>query len=162
MRAFIIPMLLAVPVLAHAEIYKCVVNGQTVFSQQPCAKDAVEVKPKVVKPSADAMAEQSVVNASIQASASSMERDRRMRQLEQAIADADARIAQLERDRDAKILMLRVKRIHANNNLAGATWEQSLATEMDAVATQYGTSIQSAQMEKQRLIDELNRMREKP
>ena len=32
---------------------------------------------------------------------------------------------------------LRAQKARANNNLAGATWEQSLSTEMQAVAARY-------------------------
>ncbi len=148
--------------LAQAEIYKCKVNGQTVFSQMPCGEHAVEVKPKVLQPSAAAMAEQQAVNASVQAAASSMERSRRMGQIERSIAELDARIAQMEVDRDRTISSLRFSRNYANNNLAGATWQQSLAAEMEAVAIQYGTSISAAQAEKQRLLDEYARLRDLP
>lgn len=148
----ILAAILAAP-MAQAEIYKCKVNGQTVFSQQPCGEHAVEVKPKVSQPSAAAVAEQQAVNASVQAAASSMERSRRMGQIERALADLDARIVQMEADRDWKIANLRFSRNYANNNLAGAAWQQSLAMEMGAVSAQYATSISSAQMEKQRLRD---------
>ena len=43
------------------------------------------------------------------------------------------RSEQMTREMDA----LRAQKARANNNLAGATWEQSLSTEMQAVASRY-------------------------
>ena len=43
------------------------------------------------------------------------------------------RSEQMSREMDA----LRAQKARANNNLAGATWEQSLSTEMQAVASRY-------------------------
>ncbi|MGL4219361.1 MAG: hypothetical protein ACRCSS_01850, partial [Shewanella sp.] len=57
-------------------------------------------------------------------------------------------ITKLENDRkliidqrDKRIVELRNDRSYANNNLAGATWEQSLAQEMSAVAQQADTQV---------------------
>lgn len=63
--------------------------------------------------------------------------------------------------RDARIAQLQSSKRLANNNLAGATWQNSLSAEMEAVAQQYETSISSAQTEKSRLIEELRVMRDK-
>lgn len=38
------PWLLLTPALAAATTYKCVVDGQTIYSQEKCAKDAEEVE----------------------------------------------------------------------------------------------------------------------
>lgn len=160
MRTIILAAVVIAAPIAKAEIYKCVVGGKTTFSQQPCAPDAVEVKPKVVRPSASSVSEQMDVNASVMAAGAAMEKDRRMREIDRAIADLDARIAQLEAERNGRIMSLRISRLYANNNLAGATWEQSLATEMEAVAKQYDTSIRMVQEEKKRLLDEYARLRD--
>ncbi|QIR14833.1 hypothetical protein [Shewanella aestuarii] len=45
--------------------------------------------------------------------------------------------------RDDKIAQLRNRGRHANNNLAGATWQQSLAQEMTAVMQQADTDVQT-------------------
>ncbi len=162
MRSLMLALVMLGAPLAQADIYKCVIGGKTVFSQTPCAPDAVEVRPKVVQPSAEAMAEQQAVNASVQAAASAMERDRRMRAIERAIEELDARIVQMEAERDRTIARLRFNRLYANNNLAGATWQQSLAAEMEAVAVQYGTSISAAQEERKLLLEEYARLRDGP
>ncbi|MFZ5466171.1 MAG: DUF4124 domain-containing protein [Pseudomonadota bacterium] len=156
---FLVAALIAAPGV-QAGIYKCVVSGQTVFSQPPCGDQSVEVKPKVIQPSASAMAEQQTANASVQAAANNMERSRRMTQIERSIAGLDDAIAAMTAERDQRIANLRFNRNYANNNLAGAAWQQSLAMEMEAVAALYATSIESAQLEKSRLLEEYARLRD--
>ena len=43
----------------------------------------------------------------------------------------------LSRDTDNKLAALKITKGNAKNNLAGATWEQSLSTEMLAVVETY-------------------------
>jgi hypothetical protein len=54
--------LAAIPALLAAEAYKCVIDGQTVYSQQPCAKDAQAIdlyaRPPLTDGSADWVAKQ--------------------------------------------------------------------------------------------------------
>jgi hypothetical protein len=57
------------------------------------------------------------------------------------------------KSRDAKIKELRIRGLSANNNLAGATWQQSLAQEMSAVMQQADTAVKSIDSQ----IESLNR-----
>jgi hypothetical protein len=50
---------------------------------------------------------------------------------------------------------LRAKKTRANNNLAGATWEQSISDEMQAVAAEYDMKLRKATKE----LDELKMQR---
>lgn len=67
----------------------------------------------------------------------SMERERRLREIDQEIDRernaVSSRAGMMEREMAA----LRAKKASANNNLAGATWEQSISAEMQAVAQKY-------------------------
>ena len=47
---------------------------------------------------------------------------------------------------------------YANNNLAGAVWEESLSNEMAAIAAQYDTDVRAIDVEIDRLNDELKRL----
>jgi hypothetical protein len=47
---------------------------------------------------------------------------------------------------------------YANNNLAGAVWEESLSNEMAAIAAQYDTDVRATDVEIDRLNDELKRL----
>ena len=52
---------------------------------------------------------------------------------------------------------LRNRKGYARNNLAGAMWEQSLSTEMQAVASKYAAEIDAKQERIKRLRAELDR-----
>ena len=92
------------------------------------------VKPEV--PSGAQKSPSSTAGAEKQA-VEQMARDRQIREANYEIENLERRIAnrseQITREMDA----LRAQKARASNNLAGATWEQSLSTEMQAVASRY-------------------------
>ena len=136
--------------VAHA-VYKCQVNGTTTYQAQPCSGSSKpgqqmnirsgspagtqsDAKPEIQSgaqksPSSSAGAEKQAVEQ--------MTRDRQIREANYEVENLERRIAnrseQMTREMDA----LRAQKARANNNLAGATWEQSLSTEMQAVAARY-------------------------
>lgn len=158
MRWLLFPAMLLAAHAAQAEIYKCVVNGKTTFSQQACGDNAVEVIPKVVKPSASALAEQQGVNESLSAASSSMERDRRLIGIARDMAVMDEDIARIQEARSIELKRLEVSGRFANNNLAGATWQQSLATEMQAVNARYDSEIRIIESRREALMRERERL----
>lgn len=58
MRIFSLVCLLAVFPTAQAEIYKCTVDGKTIFSDKACAKDAEIIEIDIYKPSAEDVQQQ--------------------------------------------------------------------------------------------------------
>ena len=66
-----------------------------------------------------------------------MTNERRIRELTQDREELLQARDKLSRDMDTKLASLKVVKGRANNNLAGATWEQSLSTEMLAVVETY-------------------------
>ena len=66
-----------------------------------------------------------------------MEKDRRVRELDQQISDTEAAINGRNAAMNNELAALRSRKQFANNNLAGATYEQSLSSEMQAVAAKY-------------------------
>lgn len=67
----------------------------------------------------------------------------------------ERQIERYQKDMDAELAALRNAKDAAANNLAGATWEQSLSTEMQAVTTKYQTKIKIAQDKIATLREEL-------
>lgn len=55
MKAFLLAAAMLLSFSAHAEVFKCSVNGKTVFSDVPCSKDAqkVTVRPSTAQESGD-------------------------------------------------------------------------------------------------------------
>lgn len=136
--------------VAHA-VYKCQVNGTTTYQAQPCSGASQHVQQMNIRsesPSVTQGGDKPAVQSGIQKSQSSlaatekraveqMARERQIREANYEIQNLERRIAnrseQMTREMDA----LRAQKARANNNLAGATWEQSLSTEMQAVAARY-------------------------
>lgn len=146
MRTLIVSAAVLVALAAEAGVYKCVVDGKTAFSQIPCGETAEEVELRYhtpepppaesggapAIPAADPMPEANKADLVIL--------DRRIRAKEDEIK-------KYQRYRDADMERLRRRKGYANNNLAGATWEQSISTEMVAVAEKYKAMIDVAQTE---------------
>lgn len=123
-----------------AAINKCSgPDGKVVFQDAPCTGKGEKI---VVKPAAgDAPASTSSSEGRMQTESQRLEQqlsrlqiDRRRRDLEIALPNAYSEQASHSAACDAEMRALQAKKTRANNNLAGATWEQSISSEMNAVA----------------------------
>ncbi|MDF0533679.1 hypothetical protein PY479_05215 [Shewanella sp. A32] len=148
-----IATMLATP-LSFADVYKCTVDGKVIFSQEPCATDAkpmdlsnvgsfVTNDNKQAK-SPEATAKQSEISNYIHAE-----------DIKREITRLQHKREKVFNDRDARIQRLRQSRNYASNNLAGATWEKSLAEEMSAVSRAADSEVQSIDREIASLQQEL-------
>lgn len=146
---------------AAAGIYKCTVSGKTVFQDRPCAnassdQNLVDVKP--VAPSSAAPA----TNAETEALNKYFDAARiedRQRELQYKISNKQREKSSLQSQMDRELAALREKKLYANNNLAGATYQQSISSEMQAVATSYDTKIRSIDAEIERYQKELETLK---
>ena len=138
---------------AQTNFYQCQDQwGQPVFSQKPCGEDAEQRSIEGPKQSGsgeyhkEVWAKVSAGNA--------------IRDAERQIVRREDRVEILESERDRKIAALRSKKRYANNNLAGATWEESISSEMQAVNEQYQSKIDSERRKIDRLQDQIDRTRD--
>lgn len=164
-RAILTLAALLLATSAHAQVYKCKIDGKTIFADQPCAADA---KPLDVRPapghSAPALPPLVIttpgapqpINASSnpQAVVARMEHARALRDMDHRIEFEHGRIREEEGRMNAELAALRAKKSHANNNLAGAVWENSISEEMTAVVGRYDLRIRAIQGEIERLQGE--------
>lgn len=126
-------------------IYQCKApNGTTVFQDSPCEGGGgrqVQVRPARgdVDPAVNAngAAEADAGNARMKR----MERDSTLMGIDRQIRDLEYQIERHQANMDAELSALREKQRYANNNLAGATWLQSVANEMQSVTEQYRAKI---------------------
>lgn len=130
-----------------AEVYKCTdSNGRVAFSQRPCGANAqkttIEGPAEIGTPDANPNAAQNMAAFN------------RSRQLDRAIARRNQDIADYKRTLDRKIAALRARKARANNNLAGAQLEQSIATEMQAAVDLYDSQVKTAREDVARMLDE--------
>lgn len=132
----------ALAVMPAAAQFKCTgADGKVTFQQTPCAtadkQQQMNIRSAPPTPVAGkASGESGTVE---QRMVRSMERERRIREIEQEIADTEAGMNRRGALMQAEMSAIRDRKALASNNLAGATWEQSLSTEMQAVAAKYKT-----------------------
>jgi|WetSurSiteA1Bulk_404760.scaffolds.fasta_scaffold75204_1 predicted RNase H-like nuclease (RuvC/YqgF family) len=146
---------------AHAAMYKCIVNGETVFSDTPCTVNAKEIEIKVLKPTPNDISEANERNKKSDDFTDKVNRDARKGAIKTEIYDLERRVSGYQNSMNKEIAHLKAKKARANNNLAGATWENSISSEMQAVSDKYGQEIKIAISRIERLRSELSRLESK-
>ncbi|QQX78511.1 hypothetical protein JK628_13055 [Shewanella sp. KX20019] len=79
----------------------------------------------------------------------------RNRQIDREISKLKTRRKKVLVNRDQRMVNLRNRGRYANNNLAGATWQQSLAQEMSAITQQADTEVSTIDRQITRLRSEI-------
>lgn len=149
------------------EMYKCGQDGKIVFQERPCkgAGSKIDVKPATGYGSSSSSSTAPTQISTAQTAPDSvaskdssqlktMQRERRLREIEHEIAAIDREILGYEASLDADLAALKNSKRYARNNLAGATFEQSVSTEMQAINEKYKTKISMAQTKQDRLRTE--------
>lgn len=141
-------------------LYKCVgAGGSTSFQEAPCERSQIQtaIKPLVEapKPGVEPVSPAAAPSArpTIQQQLQQAEGDRLRTQAGYTLRD---KLVELERHRDfcdRQQRQILANRARANNNLAGAMYEQSIATEAAAAATRCDTRGRDLQAE----VDEARR-----
>lgn len=134
---------IAIAGVAHAQ-WKCVgPDGKVAFQQTPCAKNeqqqALDIRvSQPSQPAAPPATGARVVTADDRVLAM-YARERSLTETTRQIGQLEHRIAIRGQLMEADLEALRARKSRAKNNLAGATWEQSISTEMEAVMTKHRT-----------------------
>lgn len=155
MRAILLTTLAFSAAVCSAQtIYKCPdANGRLAMQDTPClGGSSVNVKPASgadgTAPASTSKTAVSIVERrSLKSDVEQMAKERRIRELDFEIAHRNSRIGGVQADSQRRIALLRQDGLRANNNLAGATWQQSLASEMQAIATDTQNKISTLQSE---------------
>lgn len=138
MKTSLVVIALTLSASSAQALYKCTGSkGEVTFQDAPCANAQKQQAMTVRAAPPDAAA--SVAGGPEQRLLATMTRDRRIRELEFAIASLDADVVNRNRQMNLELDELRNRKAYAKNNLAGATWEQSLSTEMQSVSAKYKT-----------------------
>jgi len=130
LRRTLLSILLITPALGHAAVYQCKVNGQTIFSDQPCGDNAKEITVKAPPVNGGGSMQTEAGDRFVK----SRELDREIRRLEREKED-------LRDEMDRAMKRWQQQKRRASNNLAGATWEQSLAQEAEVLRKRYQSEI---------------------
>ncbi len=145
------------PVFADG-IYQCKdAHGTTVFSQFPCGNDAKKITVDTVNPSVSDIATTQSANEQNQKLIEQQQNERHRNAQESRLSQYRQRLTDLQARRDAELRLLQMKKTAANNNLAGAVYENSISEEMKAVSEKYNQDIRDTQRE----IDRIESARQK-
>jgi hypothetical protein len=146
---------------AHA-LNKCTdpKTGKVSFQDAPCASGLASAAVKV-SPSGGAAPPpgESQGAAAEQRALTTMVRERRVRELSASIGDVERAIERRNTAMNSDLEALRQKKGYARNNLAGATWENSISTEMQAVVAKHQAANAVDNDRLKRLRDELETVR---
>lgn len=157
MKYLLIAIAMAMPV--SAQVYKCEVNGQTTFSQVPCAEDAEvtdysrETK-DLTAPAATNKAAGSEAAATIDRLGNSVKKrdmaekiKRLERQRDRQIANRDAEVAKIQRQSGRYV-----------QNLYGVVYEDKINSSIMAATTVWNTRIDATTREIDQLRAEYNKL----
>lgn len=135
------PVLLIITLSAvtnASEIYRCEDSkGRPIFSQKPCGEKAEKINIQGPDNLGSVAPNPGEVDR--------LSRANLARETEREIERQRRAIRSLESSMDSELKKLREKKSRANNNLAGAAWEQSISAEMRAVTANYSVKIEAAQ-----------------
>jgi hypothetical protein len=151
----LLALLLVFSCLPSWAMYKCVGAGGTVaFQEQPCDRTQAQtaIKPLVAAPRMESTAlsgqDLAATNRpTLQQQNQQYEKERLKHDAEYALQSRTARLEQHRQRCDAEQREILANRARANNNLAGAMYEQSIATEAAAAATRCDTRGRDLQAE---------------
>ena len=147
-RTLLLISLTALSLQSYGAVYQCEVNGQLAFSDRPCGDDAREVEVRSTP-----MVGGSLSTEAGEAFVEQRGREREVSQIDRRISRIQDEIEDLRRNRDAALARWQREKAYANNNLAGATWENSLAKEAEVLRQRYQDDIRSLEAEVANLRD---------
>ena len=137
-KTLIASLLICAPFdLLANDIYRCTENGKITFSQMPCSKNA---KQQVIKDEPIRKLKPAQSSSTGVANEVSIKRTE-LYILEQRIVRHNHKIEKLNKKMDKELAVLKKQTTYANNNLAGANYQNALSSEMIAVTNKYKSLI---------------------
>ncbi|GIU15565.1 hypothetical protein TUM4261_32700 [Shewanella sp. c952] len=157
MRALIIISVFLFTAPVMSEVYRC---GDGVYQADPCDESS---KPIDLSNVGSVVANENTLptlsttsESATAAKKSEISSYIRNRQIEREINKLESRREKVLVNRDQRMRELRDRGRYANNNLAGATWQQSLAQEMSAISQQADSEVSTLDRQIAQLRTRLN------
>jgi hypothetical protein len=138
---------------------KCVSpNGKISYSDMPCEKSAKKAelsRESSVSANSNVAGTQTGGSVDAEKKFKALQASGRERSIRSELEGIDTEIYLYRRQMEDELARLRDKKRYANNNLAGATWEQSISAEMQTVTATYDSKMKIASDKAKALRDEL-------
>ena len=141
-------VLLTLMTTSALAVNKCVDDaGKVVYQSTPCptTSKGSEITLQKAAPAPVVSPADAEELKHIQQTAGAMERERKLKEIDREMGSAEGLIADYRQTMNSELSALQQKKQLAQNNLAGATWEQSISAEMSAVTQKYDTLIRNQQ-----------------
>ena len=147
---------------AMGAVYKCVRDGKLLFSDRPCAGSNAEENIHIRGTSGAQEENTESGRTSPETEPDNQycsEKEIHKLRIEyllktNEVAAQKSKITTLLAAQESEIAALRDKKRYSRNNMAGATWEQSISQEMDAIAASYRNKMSYHNAALDRLDDE--------
>lgn len=147
----------ATPYLNAQTVYKCTIGGKAIYQDTPCPTErstlrtiTVDSAPITTAPDVDAKRQADKDRIALRIKRNDIERD---------LSHAERRRQNIKSEFERKSAALDARAATANNNLAGATYRQSIAAEKQALSTGYQADLQAVNGEIDRLTKELRALK---
>ncbi len=155
-------IVITISTIAQAQLYRCIENGRTIFTDMPCDGSAPPMTKQEQQKQIDTVQYSSPKNDHTYKRQNS---DTKAEQVDphvvvkleikyqDLIEETKRNQKRLSEERailESKLAALKHKKEYANNNLAGAVWEDSISKEMEAVTEMHKERIEHAK----KLLDE--------
>ena len=157
MRAFLLVSVCLFANPAMSEVYRC---AEGVYQSDPCDESS---KPIDLSNVGNVVANENALptlsttsESATAAKKSEISSYIRNRQIKREINKLESRREKVLVNRDRRMQELQDRGRYANNNLAGATWQQSLAQEMSAISQQADSEVSTIDRQIAQLRTELN------
>ncbi|MEC9314936.1 MAG: DUF4124 domain-containing protein [Pseudomonadota bacterium] len=153
MRSAVILLGLMLALSVKADIYKCTVNGNTSFSDQPCSKQAEIIEIDSRKPDQQAVQNQQTITQRFREES----RVNQVHALKRRNDELSSRIERLQQDRQTELNQLR-QRTYTTEDGRMATREQGLFEQMDRVDAEYQQQIRDLKSQMQKNQQEIHQL----
>lgn len=145
---------LTIPTLSYGAVYQCKVNGQTVFSDQPCGDDAREIEVNAPQSNGGG----SMVTQGSRDFLKAREQTNEISRIDREIDRLKDKKKAAQRNMERAARQYQSDKSRANNNIAGAVWEGSLAEDAQFQRQRFQSEIDSANRQIDRLYEERKRI----
>ncbi len=128
-----------------AQLYSCKVNGSIIYTDRPCdgsasptsASSQITTQPPAPEKLSQSVAKEEDTRAAVKIEMHYIELIDQQKRLERNLKEERAKL-------EYELAILKNKKKDANNNLAGAVWEESISKEMEAVTQKHMERIEHA------------------
>ena len=156
----LITALLLLPHALYAQVYRCVVDDEVIYTQHPCAEDAEVIEIRPHQPDTHETWRLEEETTRLRALSEEMERQRRIREIDRQIEGLMRANNELAQQAEQELSDLRAQQRRAEITMAPRQTQQDIAARMEAVNRRVEGQVRSNQQRIERLRAEQASLRQ--